>query len=110
MTRPLKPPRYQSLPIPPASRAASAQLRGVLMLVLPSNQPQPDELIEFDNLLAALDLGVITRVGWDKLKAILARAITHAENRDGGNDVAGLKGYVRLLRKWEEAGQYDGRP
>lgn len=71
--------------------------------------PDPDELLRFDELMTALDVGAIKREGWDEMKATLAQAILHSRGGDG-DDVAGLQGFVRLLRKWERSRFYDGGP
>lgn len=70
---------------------------------------QMDELLDFDVLLTALEMGIINRDGWDRMRASLAKALIYAQGGDG-NDIGGLKGYVRLLRKWERSKAYDGHP
>jgi hypothetical protein len=62
-------------------------------------------IADWEALDTALQLGVISRVGWDKMKSILARAVCEA-----ADDLKGLSGYVRLLQRWERCEAYDGRP
>lgn len=95
-------------PTSPAAGAAPT-LPPILMIRtirVPARRSPPDvdEVAEFDTLLNALDLGVINRKGWDRLKDLIARAIVEACDAE-----TGLQGYLRILAKWQSCPAYDGR-
>ena len=60
--------------------------------------------LEFQLLMSVLDLGVIDRVQWDRLKAICVLATLEA-----GDSERGRSGYERTLAMWRESANYDGR-
>lgn len=81
----------------------------VIVISTPAMSPETEDLramiVEWESLDTALQLGVISRIGWNKMKAILARAVIEA-----GDDIKGLGGYIKLLQRWERSEHYDGCP
>jgi hypothetical protein len=63
----------------------------------------PEVQVEFQLLMSVLDLGVITREQWDRLKSIVVLATLEA-----GDAEAGARGHARALALWRESNAYDG--
>jgi hypothetical protein len=84
--------------------------RGIVIVISrPASSPEVEDLkaiiTEWEELDMALQLGVISRVGWDKMRKILSRAV-----REANDDIKGLGGYIKLLQRWQNCYAYDGRP
>lgn len=90
---------------PPATAPKFHAVEALAHAVAALNPPLENPLAEFDILLNALDLGVLDRKGWNRMKSMIAFAIVEANDAEGG-----LKGYLRILAKWEQCPAYDGRP
>jgi len=59
---------------------------------------------EFEVLLNLLDLGIIQRDDWERLKAIVVLATMEA-----GDSESGRRGYWRALAQWRTSLCYDGQ-
>jgi hypothetical protein len=59
---------------------------------------------EFQLLMSVLDLGVITRKEWDRMKVLVVLATMEA-----GDSESGQRGYERVLGLWRTSRYFDGQ-